>query len=141
MNENFQLFFAMFSHSVGGDMHDYSFYSAILGLSSKWRILNVTVDERSGDLELHIRSRKGSKFSCPSCGALKLPSGVSKARWLHENHLNIRFYISAVVPIITCERCGEMKTSVPWEQAGSLCEENKHVETPNGEETKKMQLF
>lgn len=103
-------------------MHDYSFYSAILGLSSKWRILNVTVDEGSGDIELHICSEKGSKFSCPTCGALKLPSGVCKARWLHENHLNIRFYISALIPIISCECCGEMKVEVPWEQAGAKCE-------------------
>ena len=110
-------------------MHDYSFYSAILGLSSKWRILNVTVDERSGDIELHIRSRKGSKFSCPSCGALRLPSGVNKARWLHENHLNIRFYISALIPVITCEQCGELKAEVPWTQAGSICEEQEPADS------------
>ena len=108
---------------VGGGMHNYSFYSAILGLSSKWRILNVTVEEQSGDIELHIHSRKGSTFSCPACGAVKLPSGVSKARWLHENHLNIRFYISALIPIIDCDRCGEMKAEIPWKQAGSTCEE------------------
>ncbi len=106
-------------------MPDYSFYSAILGLSSKWRILNATVDEGSGDIELHIRSKKGSTFSCPVCGALKLPSRVSKSRWLHENHLNIRFYISALIPIISCERCGEMKAEIPWEQAASTCEEQK----------------
>ena len=106
-------------------MHDYSFYSAILGLSSKWRILNVTVDERSGDIELHIRSRRGSKFACASCGSLKLPSGVSKARWLHENHLNIRFYISALIPIISCERCGEMKTNIPWEKAAKSCNDHE----------------
>jgi transposase len=106
---------------VGGYMHDYSFYSAILGLSSKWRILDLTVDERSGDIELHISSRKGSRFSCPTCGALELPSGISKARWLQENRLNIRIYISALIPVITCERCGEMKVEISWEQAGTRC--------------------
>src|SRR5512133_2839134 len=110
-------------------MQDYSFYSAILGLPSKWRILNVTVDEQSGDIELHIRSRKGSTFSCSSCGALKLPSGVSKARWLHQNHLNIRFSISSLIPIISCERCGEMKAEVPWEQAGVRCIEHEPVDS------------
>ena len=122
-------------------MHDYSFYSAILGLSSKWHILNVTADELSGDIELHIRSRKGSKFSCSSCGALKLPSGVSKARWLHENHLNIRFYISALIPIITCECCGEIKVDIPWEQAASICEEHVQVDSPTEDETKTLHLF
>jgi hypothetical protein len=126
---------------VDGGMNDYSFYSAILGLSSKWRILNVTVDERSGDIELHIRSRKGSKFPCSACGALKLPSGVSKVRWLHENHLNIRFYISALIPVISCERCGEMKADVPWEQAGSICDEHGLVDSQSDDETKPLQLF
>ena len=122
-------------------MHDYSFYSAILGLSSNWRILNVTVDERSGDIELHIRSRKGSKFSCPACGALKLPSGVSRARWLHENHLNIRFYISALIPVITCERCGEMKAEIPWGQSEATREEQEQINSPNGDKKKPLQLF
>jgi len=113
---------------MGDSMHNYSFYSAILGLSSKWRILNVTVDDQSGEIELYIRSRKGSKFTCSSCGALKLPSGFSKARWLHENHLNIRFYISALVPVISCERCGEMKAEIPWEQAAKPCTEHEQCD-------------
>jgi hypothetical protein len=122
-------------------MHDYSFYSAILGLSSKWRILNATVDEPSGDVELHIRCRKGSTFSCTTCGALKPPSSVSKARWLHDNNLNIRFYISALIPVISCERCGEMKVEIPWEQAVSLCEEDRPDDSPEEHETVTMQLF
>jgi predicted RNA-binding Zn-ribbon protein involved in translation (DUF1610 family) len=122
-------------------MHDYSFYSAILGLSSTWRILNVTVDDRSGDIELHIRSRSGSKFLCPACGALKLPSRVSTARWLHENHLNIRFYISAVIPIIDCESCGEMKVHIPWEQAGSLYIEHEVAASQGTDESAPVKLF
>jgi hypothetical protein len=107
---------------IGGfRMPVFSFFSAILGLSSKWRILNASVDEQSGNIELHICSKKGSTFHCPVCGAVKLPLGVSKARWLHENRLNIRFYISVMVPIISCECCGDMKVELPWEQAGLKC--------------------
>jgi transposase len=117
------------------DMPDYSFYSAILGLSSDWRILNATVDEQSGKIDLHISSRKGSRFSCPSCGALKLPSGISKARWLHENRLNIRFYITVLIPIIACERCGEMKVDIPWKQAGLICAEHEQADSRANDET------
>jgi len=122
-------------------MHDFSFYSAILGLSSKWRIQNVTMDEGSGDIELHIRSRKGSRFSCPACGALKLPSGVSKARWLHENHLNIRFYISALIPVIICDSCGEMKAKIPWEQAGALCDGHGQADSQGEDNTRQQQIL
>jgi len=106
-------------------MHDYSFYSAILGLSTQWRIQHVSVDDKSGEIELHIRGRKGSRFNCSCCGALKLPSGVSRARWLHENHLNIRFYITALVPVIFCEQCGEMKAEIPWKNAARPCSEHE----------------
>lgn len=122
-------------------MHNYSFYSAILGLSSQWRILNVTVDEQSGDIELHIRSRRGSTFSCPTCGALKVPLSASKSRWLHENHLNIRFYISALIPIISCESCGDMKVKIPWEQAGAIHEEHLQEDSDNEKEAARAQLF
>jgi hypothetical protein len=126
---------------MGGGMLDYSFYSAILGLSSNWRILNVTVDKQSGDIELHIRSRKGSKFSCSVCGEAILPSGVSKARWRYENHLKIRFYISALIPVITCARCGEMKADIPWKQTGSICEEHEQSGSQGKDVTAPMQLF
>ena len=113
---------------VGGGMHDYSLYSAILGLSSKWRILNAAVDELSGDIEIYIRFRKGCKFSCRNCGALKLPSSASKTRWLHENHIDIRFYISALIPIISCEQCGDLKAEIPWEQATKPCAEHEQCD-------------
>jgi hypothetical protein len=127
---------------VNGGMGDYSFYSGILGLPSNWHILNVTVDEQYGDIELHIRGRKGSRFSCSSCGAVKIPSGESsKERWLHDNHFNIRFYISALIPIISCERCGEIKAEIPWEQAGSIRVEHEHDDSQSEDETKPQQLF
>ncbi|MSN25279.1 MAG: hypothetical protein GJV46_05345 [Geobacter sp.] len=104
-------------------MNNFSFYSAILGLSSSWHIFNVTLDGRSGDVVFHIRGRLEDKFKCPGCGAARLPSGISKGTWLHDNHLNIRFYISALVPVITCECCGEMKVEIPWGKSSTSCEE------------------
>lgn len=104
-------------------MDNYSFYSAILGLSSSWRILDVTLDEANRDIVLHIRSRVGDKFKCSKCGEFKLPSGVSKSLWLYENQLKIRFYISALVPVIDCQKCGEMKIEIPWGKSSIRCDE------------------
>ena len=104
-------------------MFDYTFYSAILGLSDKWRICNVTMDKPSGLIELHIRSSKGSQFSCGCCGAMILPTKISKSRWLHENFMNSRFYISALIPVLNCHKCGEIKVTPPWESSGIICEE------------------
>ncbi len=122
-------------------MHDYSFYSAILGLSTNWRILNVTLDERSGDIELYIRSSEGIQFSCPACGAARLPSGVSKARWLHENSFSFRFYISALIPVISCERCGEMKVDIPWEQTCAPCDECGGIDSRESGESPRPHVY
>lgn len=111
----------LFNH--GGYMFDYNFYSAILGLSDKWRIFNVTVDKPSGLIELHIRSNKESQFSCTCCGAMILPKKLSKSRWLHENSSNSRFYITAQIPVLYCHKCGEIKVIPPWKSSGILCEE------------------
>lgn len=115
-------------------MHDYSFYSGILGLSSGWRIADVTIDEQSGDIELHIRSRRGNTFSCAKCGATILPTGERKARWLHENNLNIRFYISALIPVVSCKCCGDMIVNVPWKHIGEPFEEH-HLDDTNRDAT------
>ena len=108
---------------MGHGMHDYSFYSAILGLSSDWRISNVTLDAPSGNIELHIRYANDSKFSCAICGAILLPKGTRMARWLHGKNDKLRFSISAVIPLVSCEQCGEDKIKLPWEKSGFTCDE------------------
>ncbi|OGT97093.1 MAG: hypothetical protein A2X80_14185 [Geobacteraceae bacterium GWB2_52_12] len=104
-------------------MGGYTFYSAILGLSSEWRISDVTVDEQTGITELHIKSQGAKIRCCPTCGADVASAGARRARWLHDNHLNIRFLISAVIPVMTCEHCGKVKFPVPWEQSGTELQE------------------
>lgn len=114
-------------------MTGYSFYSAILGLSSEWRISDVTMDKLSGKAEIHIVSSSNS-FRCDICGATILPSGTRKARWFHDNNFNIRFYISALIPLVTCPCCGEMKVRIPWEQAGTVCKEPEHEDSQSKDE-------
>jgi len=97
-------------------MRDYSFYSAIMGLSSDWHIADVTVDNKTGITELHIRNKGAGKGRCPTCGADAVAEGTRTSRWLHENHLNIRLLISALIPILTCKHCGKTQMSVPWER-------------------------
>ena len=104
-------------------MLNYSFYSAILGLSSSWRITNVTVDEQSGNIELHIHNAHSGSFTCSECGACILPKGNRKGRWSRDSNHKIRFHISAIIPLVSCESCGEMKIQLPWEQSGFRNEE------------------
>jgi len=103
-------------------MNDYSFYSAILGLSTRWRISNVTVDSHTGNIELHINATAGSSFHCSECGAHVLPKGARKERWLHSFNHSVSFYISAQVPRVVCSRCGEVRLQLPWEPSSLRCD-------------------
>jgi len=103
-------------------MTGYSFYSAILGLSSDWRISDVTVGTPTENVEIHIVST--SNFHCNVCGVTIMPSGFRKSRWLHHNRFNIRFYITALIPLVTCQCCGEIKIKVPWEQSSLRCDDD-----------------
>lgn len=100
-------------------MHDYSLFSAILGLSSEWRISDVTVCDLTGITEVHIRSQVVVEVFCKICGVGVVSNEVRKVRWLHENQHNIRFVVSALLPVMTCGHCGEVMNSAPWEQPGS----------------------
>jgi predicted RNA-binding Zn-ribbon protein involved in translation (DUF1610 family) len=99
-------------------MYNYSFYSAILGLSSEWSITNVNFDEQSGNIEMHIHNAGGNSFICPRCGSNILKTENRKGHWLWQDNFNLRFHIYAIIPQVTCERCGEVKIHLPWEQRG-----------------------
>ncbi|MBT1073201.1 hypothetical protein [Pelotalea chapellei] len=98
-------------------MLDHTLYSAILGLSSEWNISHVTMDEQTGITEIHIRNHKGGIAPCPCCGSNLVQAGTQRTRWLHESHLNFRFVVSALVPVMSCESCGEVKLPMPWDQS------------------------
>jgi predicted RNA-binding Zn-ribbon protein involved in translation (DUF1610 family) len=110
-------------------MHDYSFYSAILGLSTRWRISNVTVEPRTGTIELHINATEGNTYRCSDCGTQLYPKGFCKTRGLHNFNQSISLYISALVPKVTCSRCGEVNVKLPWESSSLRCHEEMTMKT------------
>jgi|GEM_PF-4873215 len=101
-------------------MFNYSLYSAILGLSSKWNISNITEDKSTGLIVLHIKSNSSETFACAACGEENLPSGVQNKLWLYNNKLNIKFHVSLYSPQIVCIKCGNVHSVDPWKQTQSI---------------------
>jgi transcription elongation factor Elf1 len=101
-------------------MFNYSVYSAILGLSSKWSISNITEDKSTGLIELHIKSNSSETFACAVCGEENSPTGVQNKRWLYNNKLNIKFHVSLYSPQIICSKCGNIHSIDPWNQTESI---------------------
>jgi hypothetical protein len=102
-------------------MQNHSFYTAILGLSPNWNIYNISEDKQSGLLVLHIKcSSRDCTYACCSCGSENSPAGVKNRRWLYNNKLNIRFYVSLDSPHILCKKCGSSHTIAPWKSDLSI---------------------
>lgn len=100
-------------------MTGYKLYSAILGLSSPWRITHATLSERDKGLLIRIRSMTGAHFSCPVCSGIADRDGEVKRRWLSGNFFNRRTLLEAAVPTVTCKECGTNQVVTPWERLGS----------------------
>ena len=64
--------------------------------------------------------QKGSKFTCPECGAegQKVHDTATKT-WRHLNFFQYEAYLTARVPRVHCEACGVHLIPVPWAREGS----------------------
>lgn len=94
-------------------------YSAILGLSSEWRITHATLSERDKDLLIRIRTMSGAHFSCPVCSGIAARNGEVEQRWMSGKFFNRRTLLEAAVPTVTCKECGTNRIVTPWERLGS----------------------
>src|SRR5262245_9167346 len=94
-------------------------YSSILGLSSRWRISNATLDESSDCVEIQIGTSSGAEFLCPKCNGRTDMVGTREHRWLHDDLFNMQLRIVARIPLISCNVCGINRVKAPWERPGS----------------------
>lgn len=94
--------------------------SATLGLPASWHVIEARLSEEKQRLDLTVTTAAGSSFKCPRCGCNVHPSDESRETWYHDNFLNLRAYLTAHVPRITCPQgCGLQRVPPPWERPGS----------------------
>ncbi len=94
-------------------------FSAILGLSSYWRISAMRMTGQKRHLDITVDVCAGIPFPCPACGGKTVVVSEREESWLNENFFSLRTCIRAALPLVWCERCGEHRVRAPWEQPGS----------------------
>ena len=95
--------------------------SATLGLPASWHVTHARVSENTERIDLMVAVTPGSSFKCPCCGCDAHTTNEEEETWYHDNFLNLRAYLTALVPHITCPQgCGLKRISPPWERAGSM---------------------
>ena len=88
-------------------MKDIELFQIALGLSSPWFVKSLELDPAAKRLDIHLDFQKGSKFTCPECGAegRKVHDTTTKT-WRHLNFFQYEAYLTARVPRIHCDACG-----------------------------------
>jgi len=100
-------------------MFDESVFPSILGLSSHWLIRDVNLTRKRNSLEITVAAKPGAPFDCPICKGQAITVNEQETHWRHDNLFNLRASITAVLPMISCAKCGINRVMAPWEKPES----------------------
>lgn len=80
-------------------MDSASLFAVALGLPTPWEVREVGFDPKAGRIDFAVGFARGSRFTCPHCGAQHQPVHDTQAReWRHLNFFQFQAYIQAKVP-------------------------------------------
>ena len=98
-----------------------SLFTLALGLQAPWEVADVAFDPVAGRIDLRVGFRRGSRFTCPDCGAEHQGVHDTLTReWRHLNFFQYQAYLHAKVPRVHCSACGKTsQVAVPWARVGS----------------------
>ena len=86
-----------------------------------WKRAGIDVHDDKQQIDILIGYDRGTRFSCPKCGAGNQPVHDSKRRaWEHVRVGDRRCRIEARVPRVNCGECGKVsQAEVPWARSHS----------------------
>ena len=94
-------------------------FTLALGLVPPWMVDDVTFKVEEKRLDLHVTFPKGSRFSCPVCGAECPVHDIQEKTWRHMDFFQHEAYLHARVPRVKCPEHGVHQIPVPWAREGS----------------------
>lgn len=96
-----------------------SLFTQALQLPEAWYVEYSEFDHEAGVLGLHLNFKRGSNFTCPTCGKEVKAYDTKEKTWRHLNFFQYRCEITARVPRVKCEDHGVLQVAVPWARSGS----------------------
>ena len=99
-------------------MKDTALYQQILGIVAPWKVSTVNLDLPSGKVTVAVE-HSHSSFRCPLCKTKASIHDHRKKVWRHLDSCQLKTYIEASVPRITCPKHGVLMIDVPWSERGS----------------------
>jgi len=89
----------------------------LLHIPEPWYIHRICFNQALKQLDVYVKYREGTLFSCAECGAAHQPvkDHVAREPWRHLNFFEYPCYIHADLPRIKCGICNRiLRVKVPW---------------------------
>jgi transposase len=100
-------------------MQDRDLYARILGLTDPWRVVDVQLDVRGGEIRVRVEAKPGVQFACPECGKVSGGYDTRERSWRHLDTCQFKTILTAPVPRVSCGEHGVLQIRVPWAEPGS----------------------
>jgi transposase len=101
-------------------MRDTELYRQILGIESPWTVSRVELSMEKRRVDIWAEHKASATFSCPECGAKAgLHDHAEERTWRHLDSCQLRTYVHARIPRVSCPTHGIRQVAIPWAEPRS----------------------
>jgi len=100
-------------------MRDKELYSKILGIQTPWKVTDIELNLKAGEVKVTVGQEEGTKQTCPTCGASCPGYDKRQRRWRHLDTCQLKTILVAELPRVQCAEHGVISVHVPWAEPGS----------------------
>ena len=102
-------------------MKDTELYSQILGINSPWFVADIVMKMEEEEIFVHLAyDNLIAQWPCPECGApCKTYDTRERRTWRHLDSCQLKTFITASLPRVSCKEHGVRTVRVPWSEPNS----------------------
>lgn len=100
-------------------MRDKELYTQILGIQAPWKVSDIELDLKAGEVKVYVDQKPGTKLACPKCGTRCPGYDKRRRQWRHLDTCQLKTLLVAELPRVQCAEHGVVSVHVPWSEPGS----------------------
>ncbi len=100
-------------------MRDKELYTKILGIQSPWKVTDIDLNMKAGEVKVYVEQEAGTQLTCPKCGSHSPGYDKRQRQWRHLDTCQMKTILIADLPRVQCAKHGVISVHVPWAEPGS----------------------
>ena len=100
-------------------MRDKELYTQILGIQAPWKVSDIELDLKAGEVKVYVDQKPGTNLACPKCGTRCPGYDKRRRQWRHLDTCQLKTLLVAELPRVQCAEHGVVSVHVPWSEPGS----------------------